>query len=231
MLTFAFKVKQNNIIMDREVDKVEKYIKLMCKKFGGEFVEARLSSYYNVNGRILRVSDHIGANSSGNMSIIIPSYRTEKELYMVHAHATGALSIVSYEELKNIIHSFFYMSSIFNTVNQPNFQLELEKKDKFEASDKYNVMTQELKRLKEIEKKYTRLKEKVKTQNEASTALAAATEQPQPQPIIVEGADCILGVPRNYFEKGQLKVIAATAAKVATKFGFDSKEIERLKKA
>ena len=70
---------------------------------------------------------------------------------MVHAHATGALSIVSYEELKNIIHSFFYMSSIFNTVNQPNFQLELEKKDKFEASDKYNVMTQELKRLKEID--------------------------------------------------------------------------------
>lgn len=216
--------------MDREIDKVEKYLKLMCKKFSGEFVEARLSSYYNVNGRILRVSDHIGANSSGNMSIIIPSYRTEKELYMVHAHATGALSIVTYEELKTVIHSFFYMSSIFNTVNQPNFQLELEKKDKFEASDKYNVMTQELKRLKDIEKKYVRLKEKVKTQNAEATAPAAATEQTQPQPIIVEGADCILGVPRNYFEKGQLKVIAATAAKVATKYGFDNKELERLKR-
>ena len=214
--------------MERKKDKVEKYIQLMCKKFGGEFVEARLSSYYNVNGRILRISDHIGANSSGNMSIIIPSYRTEKELYMIHAHATGALSIVNYEEVKNIIHSFFYMSSIFSTVNQPNFQLELEKKDKFEASEKYSVMTSEIKRLKDIEKKYQRLQERVK-----QTKVAAASEKVEvnSQPIIVEGIESILGVPRNYFESGQLKVIAATAHKVAKKYGLDSeKELERLKK-
>ena len=223
--------------MERPQDKVEKYIHLMCKKFGGEVVEARLSSYYNVNGRILRVSDHIGTNSSGNLSIIIPSYRTEKELYMVHAHATGALSIVNYDELKNIIHSFFYMSSIFSTVIQPNFQMELEKKDKFEASEKTKALMDELKRLKGIEKKCETLKKKIKEVSMKSLNQAQSPDNPNetqpsaPPTIIIDSNESVLGVPRNYFESGQLKVIAATAHKVASKYGLEvAKDLEKLKK-
>jgi hypothetical protein len=228
--------------MERPQDKVEKYIHLMCKKFGGEVVEARLSSYYNVNGRILRVSDHIGTNSSGNLSIIIPSYRTEKELYMLHAHPTGALSIVNYEELKNIIHSFFYMSSIFNTIIQPNFQMELEKKDKFEASEKTKALMDEVKRLKGIEKKCETLKTKIREANinlkETGAFIQQAQEnapgepvQSQAPTIIIDSNESVLGVPRTFFEAGQLKVIAATAHKVATKYGLDvAKDLEKMKK-
>ena len=102
--------------MKRNVDKIEKYLKKIVSNANGSIIEAKRSSYYNVNGHIIRVSDHIGANSSGNMSIVIPGFNCRKNDYIIHAHNTGEISVVDYERLKAICRSFVYMSSIFNSI-------------------------------------------------------------------------------------------------------------------
>jgi hypothetical protein len=208
--------------MEREVDKVEKYIKTMCKKYGGSWVEARLSSYYNINGRILRVSDHIGTNSSGNISIIIPKYRHSEDMYFLHAHNTGDLSIVDYNEVKTIIHSFVYMSAMFNAITQPKFQAELEKNETLIGSHEITKMKEEYKKLKTIEKKYDGLRKKYEEQKKKINELiSGATEV---SICNVDSEDTILGVPKDLFEPGQLQVITQTANKVKTKHNLQIKE-------
>ena len=207
--------------MERKIDKIEKYIKMMCKKFGGSWVEARLSSYYNMNGRILRVSDHIGTNSSGNISIIIPKYRHSEDMYFIHAHNTGDLSIVNYEEVKNIIHTFVYMSAMFSAITQKNFQTEFEKNEALIGSQEIVQLKEEVKKLKKFEKKYNGLKEKYDEQKQKlKDVINGAIDVNQ---LIVETTDTVLGVPKEYFEPGQIKIIEQTAKKVRTKHNIQVK--------
>jgi len=56
----------------RDRDKIEKYIYSLLDKYNGEVIESYKSRYFKVDDKILRVSDHIGSNSSGCISIIVP---------------------------------------------------------------------------------------------------------------------------------------------------------------
>lgn len=64
----------------------------------------------------MRISDHIGKNSDGKVSIII-----DKNGYMLHNHSTGAVYIENYENIKAFIKSLSVMSAMnvkFDTTNK-----------------------------------------------------------------------------------------------------------------
>ena len=123
----------------RQKDKLEKYIDKLIKEYKScSVVEGEKSRYYTINGRTLRVSDHIGANSSGNMSIIIPNFKVSN-LYVIHAHTSGAIS------------AFFYMSSIMLELVQESINIEVEKIDRFNADEKVKKMQEEILTLKKYE--------------------------------------------------------------------------------
>ena len=99
------------------MDKLHKYAKKYCS---GEIIVSTLgnSYYYHFNNGkfILRISDHIGKNSDGKVSIII-----DKNGYMLHNHSTGSVYIETYENIKAFIRSLAVMSSMnvqFDTTNK-----------------------------------------------------------------------------------------------------------------
>lgn len=172
----------------RKKDKVERYIdKLMAQYPGCTVVEGTKSRYYNVNGRVLRVSDHIGANSSGSMSIIIPGFAAGGN-YILHAHTSGQISIVAYDGVKDIVRSFFFMSSMMHEIVQNNINIEVEKRDKFNSNE-------EVIKLKKSVKELTRYKEKMS--KKAKTV-----------------SNSVLGVPKGEFEDKHLQVIEAIIDKM-----------------
>ena len=91
------------------MDKLHKYAEKYCD---GEVIKsAQGNSYYYHfnNGKfILRISDHVGRNSDGKISIII-----DKNGYLLHNHNTGAIYIETYENIKKIIQSL----AVFSEVN------------------------------------------------------------------------------------------------------------------
>ena len=91
------------------MDKLHKYAQKYCD--GEVIVSANGNSYYYHfnNGKfILRISDHIGRNSDGKVSIII-----DKNGYLLHNHNTGSVYIETYENIKEFIRSL----SVFSKVN------------------------------------------------------------------------------------------------------------------
>lgn len=99
------------------MDKLHKYAQKYCD---GEIVISTLgnSYYYHFNNGkfILRISDHIGKNSDGKVSIII-----DKNGYLLHNHSTGAVYIETYENIKAFIKSLSVMSAMnvkFDTTNK-----------------------------------------------------------------------------------------------------------------
>lgn len=99
------------------MDKLHKYAQKYCD---GEIVTSTLgnSHYYHFNNGkfILRISDHIGKNSDGKVSIII-----DKNGYMLHNHSTGSVYIETYENIKAFIKSLSVMSAMnvkFETANK-----------------------------------------------------------------------------------------------------------------
>ena len=137
----------------RRKDKIERYIDRIISKYNNcSIIEGEKSRYYTVNGRTLRVSDHIGANSSGNISIIIPGFGNENG-YIVHAHTSGAISIVDYEKVKEIVRSFFYMSSIMMELVQESVKIEVEKRDRFNQNIEVGNLKKEIDRLKKYEER------------------------------------------------------------------------------
>ena len=78
----------------------------------GECVESLKSRYFKVNEKVLRVSDHIGKNSSGCMSIIVKNeMSTVNEVYAVHSHSTGQFQLMTYDEVKELCRTFFRISA------------------------------------------------------------------------------------------------------------------------
>ena len=98
----------------RPKDKSEIYVESLMKKYGNCSVSMGLHSrYYTVNHKVLRISDHIGVTNDAHVSIIVPSFRSDDQQYIIHAHKNGQISVVPYEKVKEMIRSFFYLSSIF----------------------------------------------------------------------------------------------------------------------
>ena len=91
------------------MDKLHKYTQKYCD--GEIIVSTNGNSYYYHfnNGKfILRISDHIGRNSDGKVSIII-----DKNGYLLHNHNTGSVYIETYENIKKFIKSL----AVFSEVN------------------------------------------------------------------------------------------------------------------
>lgn len=89
------------------MDKIHKY----AERYADEVITSTNgnSHYYHFNGGkfILRISDHIGRNSDGKVSIII-----DKNGYMLHNHTTGSVYIETYENLKSLIKSLSALSGM-----------------------------------------------------------------------------------------------------------------------
>ena len=89
---------------------VDRYIeKFAVKK--GESASGR-SHYYQVGDKIIRVSDHIGNNSDGNMHIIV-----KPNGYLIHHPGTGTINICTYREVQEFIRSIKFLP-ICDTVKQ-----------------------------------------------------------------------------------------------------------------
>lgn len=95
------------------MDRVHRYAKKYCD---GKIVDSQNSEskYYHFNSGkfILRISNHVGRNSSGNVSIII-----DKNGYMLHNHSTGAIQIITWEEIKKFIRAIATLSGINISMN------------------------------------------------------------------------------------------------------------------
>ena len=92
------------------MDKLNKYLHSVVKKHNGNIIYSQRSTYYHICGRIIRVSDHVGKNSDGSISIIYDAAMSDH--YIIHAHVSGMVSIVNYENLKGIIKSFTIMPAL-----------------------------------------------------------------------------------------------------------------------
>ena len=130
------------------MDKLHKYAQKYCD---GEVVISTLgnSYYYHFNNGkfILRISDHIGRNSDGNVSIII-----DKSGYLLHNHNTGSIYIETYENIKAFIRSL----SVFSEVN-----LKMETSNKSEIG----VLKKEINDLKQKNESLTKKNEKLGENN------------------------------------------------------------------
>lgn len=89
-----------------KINKIDKYL----KRFATNVEYSIKSRYYTLPTGIVRVSDHIGRNSSAVMSIII----TKKDEYILHKHSTGELNNITYNDLKKLIKSLGEYGSLFS---------------------------------------------------------------------------------------------------------------------
>lgn len=86
------------------MEKVIKYIKY-C---GGKLIsENENSHYYLINNKVIRVSNHIGLNSTGNIQIICG-----KHGYFLYNKTTGAIDLISYDDLKCFIRNAHLLSAM-----------------------------------------------------------------------------------------------------------------------
>lgn len=97
--------------------RLEKY----CSKFGnlvGESKSGR-SKYYQINGKILRLSDHIGNNSNGNLHII-----EKNNVFIVHRPSTGTIDVCSYRQAQVYVRMLIRFPEIVADSNKIDFKCE-----------------------------------------------------------------------------------------------------------
>lgn len=107
----------------RNIDKLDKYLKSLCKKYNGNFIgleDGKTSAYYSINGRVIRVSDHIGKNSSGNIHFII----TDDGDYLMYYNNTNKVRVVNYNQAKDFCRSFFLLSPMLTELQTNQFKFE-----------------------------------------------------------------------------------------------------------
>lgn len=88
------------------MNKIDKYLRRFAYKI--ETSETKESRYYTIGDLIVRVSNHIGKNSSGNISIII-----DRNNYILYVPSTNKVSLISYEECKTLIRGIVLHASLF----------------------------------------------------------------------------------------------------------------------
>ena len=102
-----------DITADR--NKLEKYI----LRFTNDVIRSTRSAYFRFKGYIVRVSDHIGTNSSGSFSII----PVGNDNYVIHKHTSGYLKLQSYEEVKEFIKHVAEYSELMSSTPIPTWEL------------------------------------------------------------------------------------------------------------
>ena len=137
----------------RKLDKIDKYLKMLCKKHNGNLIDTSNSSaYYEINGRVIRVSDHVGKNSSGNIHIII----TDDNDYLLFYNGTNKMRVVNYEQVKDFCRSFFLISPMLSELqtNQFKFEMEASTDGQKMIKDKDNEITKLQNTIKQMQKKH-----------------------------------------------------------------------------
>lgn len=81
---------------------VDKYISRFAE-LAGQSIDGR-SHYYQLWGKIVRVSDHIGNTSDGCFHIIV-----KPNGYLIHHPKTGAVSICNYRQVQEFIRSLEFI--------------------------------------------------------------------------------------------------------------------------
>ena len=119
------------------MDKLNKYLHSVVKKHNGNIIYSQRSTYYHICGRIIRVSDHIGKNSDGSISIIYDAAMSDH--YVIHAHASGMVSIVNYENLKGIIKSFTIMPALIVITSSKSVSVQQVKQVKQVKEEKKTI--------------------------------------------------------------------------------------------
>lgn len=103
------------------MNKIDKYLRRFTYKI--ETSETKESRYYTIGDLIIRVFNHIGKNSSGNISIII-----DRSNYILYVPSTNKVSLISYEECKTLIKGIVLHASLF-LVGDPTYQKSLVKEN------------------------------------------------------------------------------------------------------
>lgn len=85
--------------------KIRRYITRQLKKnlLGVHDSKISQSSYYFFKGLKVRVSNHIGYSMSNNADISIITDSQDTDNFMVHSIAAGEITIVNYNQLKEIL--------------------------------------------------------------------------------------------------------------------------------
>ena len=134
----------------RPIDKLDKYLISLCKKHNHNYVQTKSSAYYDFNGRVIRVSDHIGKNSSGSIHFIITD-----NTYLLYYNGTQKIRVMNYEEVKEFCRSFIFLSPMLSDLcnNTTQFEIEKEKANHNDANmikglnQKVNALKNEKKNL------------------------------------------------------------------------------------
>lgn len=126
--------------------KLHKYLKTKCDGY----VESKRSIYYRFGQHVLRLSDHIGKNSSGSYSIIVD----KRGNYLLHTHSSGSVTHITYEEVKTFIKAIDITCDIAANVglsweNESNLKSQLP-----QLKDENRQLKQKLEKL---ERKYALL--------------------------------------------------------------------------
>lgn len=96
----------------RPKDKLEKYIERYIKRSDFETNESDHSRYYHFNGRVVRVSDHIGTSSDGDLQVILDS--ADRGHYIVYAAVTRQISVLTYKEVKQMMQCMNLVPSLIS---------------------------------------------------------------------------------------------------------------------
>ena len=92
-------------------DKVERYITKIAEEYGATIEKSPRSRYFKFNDRVLRLSNHIGKNSSGAISIIVPYGTSGKDdVFILHVHSTGNIQTIDFTQLKEFVRTFALVS-------------------------------------------------------------------------------------------------------------------------
>lgn len=166
----------------RPIDKLDKYLISLCKKYNNNYIQTKNSAYYDFNGRVIRVSDHIGKNSSGSIHFIITD-----NTYLLYYNGTQKIRVMNYEEVKEFCRSFIFLSPMLNDLcnNTTPFEIEKEKTNSNDANmikglnQKVNVLKNEKKNLEnslslrkeELSNQKKMYKEQLKNKDEAIVSL------------------------------------------------------------
>jgi hypothetical protein len=143
------------------MDKLNKYLHKIVKQYNGKVIYSQRSTYYHIGGRIIRVSDHIGKSSDGSISFIYDAGCSDR--FIIHAKASGYVSIATYEDVKKVIKAFTILPALIGIletapqapkdeiVNQPTqIKVNKETKDYVLGYDKETFSENQLKTIQQM---------------------------------------------------------------------------------
>lgn len=97
------------------MNKLHNYILKKLKPTEIKYSKVSVSTYYKLcSGHIIRVSDHVGKTSDGVISII---YTTISDSFVVYYRENRTVSVMSYEQIKQLINTIQLLPGILGTTN------------------------------------------------------------------------------------------------------------------